>query len=154
MKHMKIILGISIVLLLINCKSSTQSNDIFVEYQSPTQHLIITDDSCKIDITSYEYDNMTSDVPSGSSVSTHNFVFDKEMLNKLMEVFETSGFFDLKLEYGAPETERYYPYSINFQSSTKKHSVLFRSNPSFESAPEGFSKVEKYILDIIEQQVK
>jgi hypothetical protein len=98
----------------------------------------------------YEYASEVSGNPSGSSSVNHpTLKITPEQVEALRAFVEECGFMDLEEAYGAPADERYYPYEITvYLKGGETRSVLFRSNPGYDDAPEAFQKLEDYLNDL------
>ncbi|HMW06581.1 MAG TPA: hypothetical protein PK079_12315 [Leptospiraceae bacterium] len=121
---------------------------ILLEYKSPTKTIRILDTSFVLTEKKDVYDNPVSSIPSKSTFKEKDYTLTKKEVYDLIKFIEDNEFFQLKDAYGAPEAERNYPTSIAVQMHKKEKVVVYRSNPSFESSPEAFKKVEAYILKL------
>ena len=100
---------------------------IHIEYKSPNKSLEIKDTSLVVSEKKDVFDNPVSSVPSSSKVEERNYTLSKK------EVYDL---------------ERSYPTKILVKMHGKEKEVVYRSNPSFESAPDTFSKIESYLLKL------
>lgn len=68
---------------------------------------------------------------------------------KLTAQLVDSGFFELDSQYGAPPSSRHYLYSIEikFPAPYHSHTVVYRSNPAYGSAPEAFEKTKRILQE-------
>jgi hypothetical protein len=71
-----------------------------------------------------------------------------EQLDALDRMVGESGFFALSGAYGAPETDRHYPYRLTITRGKQSQGVIYRSNPAYEAAPEAFRSIEEHLLDL------
>ena len=97
-----------------------------------------------------EYDNPVSSIPSKRTEVSRKATLPKVKLDSLNMLIRKSGFMNLpKNEYGISANERFYPYTIKIVSGKISKKVLYRSNPSGESAPKAFSDIEKKLNQIV-----
>ncbi len=98
----------------------------------------------------YKYSKPTSAVPVGSTSEGYGPVaISSDQVQRVIKVLEESGFYDLEPAYGAPEDQRFYPYSITvYFSDGTSMKVVYRSNPSYDPPPEAFKKVEKVLFSL------
>lgn len=121
---------------------------IHIEYKSPNKSLEIKDTSLVVSEKKDVFDNPVSSVPSSSKVEERNYTLSKKEVYDLVKFIQDNQFFELNNAYGAPEAERSYPTKILVKMHGKEKEVVYRSNPSFESAPDTFSKIESYLLKL------
>ena len=121
---------------------------IHIEYKSPNKSLEIKDTSLVVSEKKDVFDNPVSSVPSSSKVEERNYTHSKKEVYDLVKFIQDNQFFELNNSYGAPEAERSYPTKILVKMHGKEKEVVYRSNPSFESAPDTFSKIESYLLKL------
>lgn len=120
-----------------------------VHYHSWTDEIRIEDKHIKHTTTKYEYDNPLSATPSEviQSVIADAALSDQQWEN-LKNFIRNCGFEKLDNSYGAPENERYYPYTLTINWGTEKKEVRYRSNPSYGEPPEVFNDVEKHLFNL------
>lgn len=126
----------------------TKVKQIHLEYKSTNKSVEVNDTSLIITEKKDVFDNPVSSIPSSSTFEDKNYTLTKKEVYDLIKFIQDNKFFDLNSSYGAPDTERYYPTSILIRMHGKEKEVIYRSNPSFESSPEAFNKIEKYILTL------
>lgn len=121
---------------------------IHLEYKSPNKTLEIKDTNLTITEKKDVFDNPVSSIPSSSSFEDKNYTLTKKEVYNLIKFIEDNQFFALNSSYGAPIGERSYPTTISIKMHGNEKEVVYRSNPSFESAPESFRKLEAYLLQL------
>ena len=125
------------------------SPPLSVYYHSWTDEITFENKQIKHTVTKYEYDNPVSGTPSRSSQS----VITDDSLNvqqweDLKNFIRNCGFEKLGNAYGAPEHERYYPYTLIISWGTERKEVRYRSNPNYGEPPEIFKDIEKYLFKL------
>jgi hypothetical protein len=133
-------------------KSSVENETLIIRYDSWSDEITVEANRLKHVATEYEFDNPVSGIPSGSEavVRTDSDLTDVQW-EDLRRFIRTSGFDALGDAYGAPERVRYYPYTLTITFGEDSKKVIYRSNPSYERAPEAFRSVEKYLFDLSKQ---
>ena len=121
---------------------------IHLEYTSSNKSIEIKDTSFSLTGIHNTYDNPVSSIPSSSRSEERSYSLSKKEVYDLIKFIQDSKFFELENTYGAPETERSYNTRILIRMHGKEKEVVYRSNTSFESAPESFSKIETYLLKL------
>jgi hypothetical protein len=121
---------------------------LFILYKSQTTSLELKDSSLIVTRKTDVYDNPVSSIPSSTQKEETKYTLSRQEISELSQFIKSSGFFDLEKESGAPSEERHYPTSIFIKLNSRSNEVIHRSNPSFESAPETFSQIEKYLLEL------
>lgn len=142
---------IIIIISLTSChrNSAQQKNEmILLKYYTWTDALTLDGEYAHLVQHTYTYANPTSSIPSDvNSRETDGYISPKQ-LRKLRQALEKYHFFDLKPSYGVPEDSthlRFYPYSLWVKTNNKEHKVTFRSNPSYNRAPDDFKALMQYI---------
>jgi hypothetical protein len=69
-------------------------------------------------------------------------------VNVLMDLLHEQNFWELEEQYGAPEGLRYYPYVISAEMPGQFKQVTYRSNPSYDLAPEAFAVIEAFLKEL------
>jgi hypothetical protein len=130
-----------------SCKKS--ESNLYLEYASPSLIYVLSNDTLKIINIQTEYDNPVSAVPSNTKfVESFKVLSEKEMEILKEEVLK-SGIFELqKYQFGASEGERYYPYTLKVEMGNKSTSILYRSNPQFESSPKEMDIIIKKVDEL------
>ena len=121
---------------------------IHLQYKSPNKSIEIKDTSLVITEKKDVFENPVSSIPTSSSSEEKNYTLTKKEVYDLIKFIQDNKFFDLNPTYGAPEGERSYPTTLSIKMHGKDKEVVYRSNPSFESSPEAFRKVEGYLLKL------
>jgi hypothetical protein len=134
-----------LVLNAATCRQQMANDEVRVRYSSAFEDIEIAADILTYTKTTYEYDNPVSATPSGSSSTSFHKALSRSEVRKLSSFIMESGFMELGPAYGAPEEQRYYPYEIHVKLGEITKVVMFRSNPSYEEAPEAFRKVDEYL---------
>ncbi len=156
---------LSLVLLTIfSCNTTTKTpkaevtpvveapKNIFkVTYNSPWTAITIEEEKITKVKTKHHFneDNFTS-VPDSTSLHKlmEGVAFSDSLSTKLKQILNDDKFWELEDAYGAPEGQRYYPYTISATQNEKTKTVVFRSNPSFGLAPEVFRTLEKFLNEL------
>jgi hypothetical protein len=135
----------------ISAQSKTKSiSALCVEYHSSQKTILIENNMITVIEAKEEYDNPVSSMPSKRTEVTKKATLPKVKLDSLNMLIRKSGFMNLpKNEYGISANERFYPYTIKVVSGKISKKVLYRSNPSGESAPKSFSDIEKKLNGIV-----
>ena len=123
---------------------------IHLEYKSPNKSVEIKDTVLIVTEKKDVFDNPVSSIPSRSTFEDKNYTLTKKEVYDLIKFIQDNKFYELNSSYGAPEGERSYPTTITIQMHGRDKSVVYRNNPSFESAPEAFRKTEGYLLKLRE----
>lgn len=121
---------------------------IHLQYKSPNKSIEIKDTSLIVTEKKDVFENPVSSIPTSSTSEDKNYTLTKKEVYDLIKFIEDIKFFDLNPTYGAPEGERSYPTTLSIKMHGKDKEVVYRSNPSFESSPEAFRKVEGYLLKL------
>ncbi len=121
---------------------------IFLEYKSPNKTIEIKDTYFTVSDKKDSFSNPVSSIPSSSTYEDKNYTLTKKEVYDLIKFIEDNNFFDLDPAYGAPVGERNDPTALFIKMHGKEKEVIYRSNPSYESAPEIFRKIEEYILKL------
>jgi len=121
---------------------SAEGNKFEVTYLSATLRIVISGNEIKVTRIQQQFDNPVSATPSSMKTSTTKGTLSAEQIAKLRKLILGNGFMALDQYYGAPERQRYYPYTIDVSIDGKKKIVTFRSNPSYPGSPEPFKAVE------------
>lgn len=121
---------------------------IHLEYKSPSRSITIKDTSFVITNRKEVYDNPVSSIPSSSTFEDKSYSLTRKEVYNLIKFLQDQNFFELENAYGAPEAERHYPTKIFIKMLGKEKEVIYRSNPSFGSAPDSFQKIERYLNEI------
>ena len=138
-----------IVIALFSChihepkkQSENQKTNWDLEYISSFEKITIKEGKITWIRHSFHYDDERAVKATPDSISSqkiqNSVKVNKSKLNELYELIESNDFQSLSPEYGAPQNERHYLYSIKVKNGNKEKMVLFRSNPSYEEAPPGF----------------
>jgi hypothetical protein len=123
-------------------------NSILINYRSSSQSIEIKNTSMTLSTKKDVFDSPMSSIPSSTKVEETKFTLTKTELSDLIQFIQSSEFFQLDTEYGAPKEERSYPTTISIKLDNNSKEVVYRSNPSYEAAPDSFSKVEIYLLNL------
>lgn len=159
-----IVLALISVLVLFTCKTTTTTTQpevkapvevdtlrtIAISYDSPWLDISIADKKItKVKTTHYFAETNFSSVPDSMSTETlmDAVVLSDSIMNELNSLLDEN-FWDLEEQYGAPEQQRYYPYVISAEMIGKSKTVTYRSNPSFDLAPQAFSTLEAFLKDL------
>jgi hypothetical protein len=136
-------------------KNLTENSLMFVHYKSWNDDINIENKYINHIRTEYEYDSPVSGNHSGSKqlLLTDNILTEQQW-EDLETFIKGSNFERLEDIYGAPEGYRYYPYNLTIGWGTGKKEVKYRSNPSYEQAPEAFKNIENYLFALSEQARK
>jgi len=127
-------------------KNPITPTDFAVEYRATNKRISIVNQTVQITEQNPKFDNPVSAIPSSTNPTTKTIKLTDSQFNDLKQLVESSGFMDLKeREYGAPKTERGYPYVLKIQHNSKQKAVIYKSHPNYPSCPEAFSKIEKYL---------
>jgi len=120
-----------------------------VHYHSWTDEISFENKQIKHTITKYKYDNLVSATPSEviRSVIADTALTDQQWEN-LKNFIRNCGFEKLENAYGAPENERYYPYTLTINWGTERKEVRYRSNPSYDKPPEIFKNIEEFLFKV------
>ncbi len=162
-----ILLALMSVLVLFACKTTTNTTQpevkapvevdtlgtISVNYDSPWLDITIADKKLtKVKTTHYFAETNFSSVPDSMSTETlmDGVLLSDSIMNELNTLLTRQSFWELEEQYGAPEQLRYYPYIISAEMIGKSKTVTFRSNPSFDLAPQSFTAVEAFLKSINE----
>lgn len=119
-----------------------------VSYNSPWLSISLENRKITSVKTIHHYaENNFSSVPDSMSTETllDAVAVSDSTMNALFELLDEQKFWDLEEAYGAPDGLRYYPYEINAEMPGKSKKVIFRSNPSFDLAPQPFRAVESFL---------
>jgi len=119
-----------------------------VYYHSSTDEIIFENKQIKHTVTKYEYDDPRSSTPSRSSQSVITDDLNVQQWEDLKNFIRNCGFEKLGNAYGAPEHERYYPYTLIISWGTERKEVRYRSNPNYGEPPEIFKDIEKYLFKL------
>lgn len=99
--------------------------------------------------TQFEFANPVSAVPTGSrAVELVNSDLTLAEHEELVSFIRDCGFDSLAPAYGAPVDRRHYAYVLTIGFGNERKMVSYRSNPSYETAPEEFRRVEEYVLEL------
>ncbi|KAA3635775.1 MAG: hypothetical protein DWQ02_09315 [Bacteroidetes bacterium] len=157
-----ILLALMSVLVLFACKTTTSTTQpevkapveidtlgtISISYDSPWLDITIADKKMtKVKTTHYFAETNFSSVPDSMSTETlmDGVVLSDSIMNELNTLLDEQNFWELEEQYGAPEQQRYYPYVISAEMMGKSKTVTYRSNPSYDLAPQAFTQVEAFI---------
>lgn len=119
-----------------------------LHYSSPQDKIVINGLSVLWESSEFSFDNPVSSVPSSSRTVSHELSLTSRQLEALENLILQVDFFHLKDVYGAPDRERFYPYSLSVTYGDRKKTVSFHSHPQFESAPRGFAKIERFLMKL------
>jgi hypothetical protein len=123
---------------------------LYVEYHSSQKNIMIENNHIVVTEAKEEYDNPVSSMPSKRTEVSRKATLPKVTVDSLNMLIRKSGFMNLpKNEYGISANERFYPYTIKIVTGKLSKKVLYRSNPSGESAPKAFSDIEKKLNQIV-----
>ncbi len=143
------VLGFFALVALPACRSDQTGGDSFeVAYLSATLNVEIHGNSIRVTRIQQTFDQPASSVPSSLSSKTMKGTLTEAQVTKLKSLIRTNGFMDLNPYYGAPERQRFYPYTVHVKSGGQDKIVTFRSNPSYPGSPEAFRQVEQMINDL------
>jgi hypothetical protein len=123
---------------------------VVILYRSPKSDIRIEKGRLSQINYTFTYDNPASPIPTGRDqvVAASNKNIDPMMLAALKIIVSESGFMELSDSYGAPEGNRFYPYSIEVKYKGKTKAVKYRSNPQFEAAPSSFRIIETFLVNL------
>lgn len=137
------------VALVAGCSgASRQVNRLQLSYNSSTLRINIEDSKILVTRIEQEFANPVSPIPSATRAIRTQGELSQAQLDGLRKRIETSGFWKLKDAYGAPDGQRFYPYRIDLNLDGQSKQVLYRSNPSYESAPSAFTEVESLLREL------
>ncbi|MBX9852449.1 MAG: hypothetical protein K2X86_11920 [Cytophagaceae bacterium] len=122
---------------------------VLIEYFAPTRKIVIDSNIIWLTEIKEEYDNPVSAVPSGQTQTLRKAVLADSSIQEIKKIITSNGFMNLKDSYGAADGERNYLYTINVTMGSSAKNVVFKSNPSAESAPKEFSEVEKALNNLV-----
>jgi hypothetical protein len=150
MKNLLVSLLILVFTIALNSQVAPKLKvkQIQLEYKTSNKSIQVRDTSLIITEKKDVFDNPASSIPSSSKFEDKNYTLTKKEVYDLIKFIQDNKFFDLNDSYGAPEAERNYPTQIFIKMLGNEKEVVYRSNPSFESAPEAFNKIETYLLKL------
>jgi hypothetical protein len=133
-------------------KTPIETEEFSIRYDSWSDDIVVENKHLKHVATEYEFDDPVRGVPSSSQTVTRTDAdLSDEQSGALRDFVRTSGFDTLGETYGAPEGVRYYPYTLTLVIGEDSKQVTFRSNPSYDIAPEAFQSIERYLFDLSRQ---
>ncbi|MBL8018323.1 MAG: hypothetical protein JNM27_01540 [Leptospirales bacterium] len=136
-------------LLVVSCSSQTRrANRIHVSYSSSTTRIVVEDSMLIVTRLEQEFANPVSPVPSSTKATSMQGGLTGDQITRLRNTIQKNGFLGLNATYGAPEGQRFYPYRIELNIDGQAKSVLYRSNPAYESAPKPFSELESLLNEL------
>lgn len=164
MKSTGLLFSLALLIGITSCKTSSKSSSeatapvvidplelLTVSYDSPWMDISIEKKQItKIKTQHHFKESNFSSVPDSISTQT---LKDREMLsdsilNEMQKLLDDKKFWELEDNYGAPEGQRFYPYTITAKKDTLTKTVVFRSNPSYGLAPDAFREVEKFLTEL------
>ena len=128
--------------------------NIFLEYTSPRDEVIISNGKLTHISKTYHYDENRPYVATPVSMST-NVIANKIPLNgrqltNLQDMIRSSGLTKLQRQsYGAPHGQRSYDYTLRLEVDDRTYSYIYRSNPSYPHAPQQFTQMKEYIWRLV-----
>ena len=145
------ILVVGLFFLCTAQKCDDLPKDFSIHYKSHTSNIQIINKVVNYIETKYKYDHPASATPSGSTIvkKVTNVTLSDKQAADLLAFIKASEFDQLKDAYGAPEDQRYYPYSMTVTVDKQAKKVIYRSNPSYKSMPPAFKKVEQYLFELM-----
>lgn len=143
---MKSILAVAALLAALPVPAQTTGGPAFVlRWTGPEKTIEIEDHTIHMTVSIHEYDNPASSVPSSTRVLKKTARVTPEQMDSLRALLKQVGFWKLDPSYGAPATERHYPYTIEARVGRRSRTVTFRSHPMYGPAPDAFKQVERAI---------
>jgi hypothetical protein len=125
------------------------SDELYLMYDSSDDDIEIKNAHIKHVQTQYEFDNPVSAVPTRSrTVELTDSELTQAEHEELVSFIRGSGFDSLAPAYGAPVDRRHYPYVLTIGFGDDRKTVTYRSNPSYDGAPEPFRQIEDYVLGL------
>ncbi len=122
---------------------------MYLEYSTPFNSIQIQNGLLIFSEISEEFDNPISAIPTNRSVQTRTIIMSDEELKQILEYIENLGFMSLENEYGAPQKERHYPYSIKLKLNNVSKEVIYRSNPQYDHEPEEFRAIGAFLSNLV-----
>lgn len=126
---------------------SGASDDLYLMYDSPDDDIEVSHRHIRHVRTEYEFDSPVSSVPTRARTTV---LVDTELTPtehaELIGLVRRSGFESLHPAYGAPVDKRHYAYVLTIGFGGDRKVVTYRSNPSYEQAPEAFRDIESHLL--------
>lgn len=118
-------------------ESSVENETLTIRYDSWSDEIAVEANRLKHVATEYEFDNPVSAIPTRShTLELLNAQFTRAEYEELVSFIRDSGFESLAPAYGAPK--RHFPYVLRIGFGDERKVVTYRSNPSYEGAPEAF----------------
>jgi len=117
-----------------------------VEYEAP--FMSISMDAFTLQLSRTVIQDVQSPVAIPQTTGTENLSISVsgEDYRRIVALVEHPDFLLLENTYGAPESERFYPYRLTVTQWWKQKTVVFRSNPSWPGAPKAFLFLEQELL--------
>lgn len=113
----------------------------YLQYSTPRVKIEIKDGIIYHNTFRELYENSLSTMPTKKEPLNRKASITEYQTMTLVKATERVKFFDLKNEYGASPNEKFYQYSLEIKVGDASKLVVFRSNPSFEGAPDEFNRV-------------
>jgi hypothetical protein len=128
--------------------------NVFLEYTSPRDEVIISNGKLTHISKTYQYDEnrpyVATPVSMSTSVIANNIPLNGRQLTSLKEAIRNSGLTKLQRQnYGAPHGQRSYDYTLRIEVDGRAYSYIYRSNPSYPNAPQQFNQMKEYIWKLV-----
>ncbi|MCB0595200.1 MAG: hypothetical protein H6557_24315 [Lewinellaceae bacterium] len=128
--------------------------DIYLHYDSPQDEVLIQNGKLTHISKTYVYDENRPWVATPVDVATRKVAdgvaLNGHQLNSLQQMIQNTGILQLpQQEYGAPGDQRSYDYQMRIRSGGQDKAVIYRSNPSFATAPPAFDRMKEYIWRLV-----
>lgn len=123
-----------------------------VIYDSSEEDIAIRDRSLtyKLHQARFDPDRPQDPNPRGVETEIRQGELTADELKEFLTFVESSGFFELKDEYGGEPERRHYAYTIHVKQGDpqREKKVTYRARPDAEKRPEAFSKVESRLKEL------
>lgn len=142
---MKTCLLFSLFIALLSCQKES-SSDFYVKYSAYNIGYEVIGDSLYVTRVQMKFDNPTSATPSESLSEKYAQKISKSQVEDLKNLIAKSGFWNTeKNEYGAPSTERYYPYVLYIKENGREKEIIYRSHPNYEPSPKFLEEIAQFL---------
>lgn len=124
---------------------------LVVTYNSPWMGITVENKKVTMVTTTHYFNkNNFSSVPDSTSTETtvDGKTLSDSTLNVLMNILDEQDFWELNDNYGAPESQRFYPYVLSARTIDQFKKVTFRSNPGYDLAPKAFTDLENFLKNL------
>ena len=128
--------------------------DIYLQFSSPRDEVVIEDGKLTHIAKTYIYDNNRPWVATPVDMTEQKVAdaipLNGHQLTALQEMILSTGIMQLpKQEYGAPAGERSYDYQFRIRSGGQSQAVTYRSNPSYAVAPPAFGQMKEHLWKLV-----